>query len=433
MKQNKRFLLISCDAMIYEDLAYASTLPSFRRLMENGSRVNRVRSIYPTLTYPCHTTMLSGCMPDRHGICNNEMQAPGQEKAPWLWYHEPVRVPDLMDVCKAAGYTTASVSWPVTGRHPSVDWLVDEIWSSDSFPDTETAVNAFCEVYLDAGTSPELLESCVRAHMAKRILRTQPETGWFSTKVLCGIIRNYRPEVMALHIAPIDTYRHASGVFGPHVEKGLRDTDEMLSEILDALKDAGILGETDIVVTSDHGQIDTDRKVAPNVLFRDAGLIRTDSDGNVTDWDAWCFSAGASAQIRLRDPSDTKLREDVYALLSERLAEGDSGFSDIFTEDDLRKDRLAGDFSFVLESDGHTGFSASWNGGYMTRFSALAGKHGYHPDRGPSPTLICCGPSFRKGVVLERAELADGAPTWAELLGVELPNADGRILRELLK
>lgn len=433
MKKDKQFLIISADALISEDLEFASALPAFRYLLENGSRVSRLRSIYPTLTYPCHTTMLTGCLPDRHGVCNNEVQQPGVVSPPWLWYHDPVRVPDLMDVCKAAGYSTGSVSWPVTGNHPSIDYLVDEIWPYPIPADNGEAVAALRKTLLGAGTSPQVLADCAEDLLSLRMRRHQPETAWFSTTVCARMIRNYQPEVLTLHIANIDAYRHESGVYGPHIEQALRETDQMLTVLFEALEDAGIREQTDIVLTADHGQMDIDRKVAVNVLFREAGLIRTDAEGAVTDWDAWCFYAGTSAQVRLRDPGDTRLREIVFRLLTDRLAAGDSGFSAVYSEEDLKKDRLAGNFSFVLETDGHTGFSPAWTGDYLRPLPGPAGSHGFHPDKGPRPPLLCCGPSFRTGVVLEDADLADGAPTWAKLLGVELPDADGRVLEELLR
>ena len=433
MNKHPRLLLISADAMVYEDLRCAADLPTFRYLLENGSQVKRVRSIYPTLTYPCHTTMLSGCWPDRHGVWNNEAQVPGQEDVPWNWYHDPVRVPDLMDVCKAAGFSTGSVSWPVTGNHPSSDYLVDEIWPPASITDEAEAVRALRKIFLEAGTSEQVLEDCTAAYMARRVRRQQPDTAWFSTLVCAEMIRHYQPEVLTLHIANIDTYRHQSGVWGSHIDKAMRETDEMLATLFAALKDAGVWEDTNIVLTADHGQIDIDRKVSVNTLLREAGLIRTDETGAVTDWDAWCFYAGTSAQVRLRDPEDKALHDRVFSLLNDRLFAGDCGYAAVYTAEELKKEHLSGNFSFVLETDGHTGFSSGWTGNYFIPLPAVKGSHGFHPDKGPRPTLLCCGPGFRKGTVLEGADLVDGAPTWAKLLGAELPAPDGRVLKELLK
>lgn len=60
------------------------------------------------------------------------------------------------------------------------------------------------------------------------------------------------------------------------------------------------------------------------------------------------------------------------------------------------------------------------------------GSHGYHPDKGPKMAFIGRGPAFRKGAVLESARLQDQAPTYARILGVSLPDPDGRVMEELL-
>ena len=435
MNKRKRLLLISADALIFEDLKYASTLPNFRYLMENGSMVERLRSIDPTLTYPCHVTMLTGCRPARHGVWNNETQRPGDAHPPWNWYHDVVRCPDLMDVCKAAGYTTAAVGWPVTGNHPSIDYLVDEIWPFPTIDDTKQAVDALRERFLTSGTTQEVLETCTENWMEMRVRRKQPDTAWFSTIVCSNILRRYRPEVTALHIATIDTFRHEHGVFGEHIERALRETDGMLGMLFDALRDIGEFEHTDIVLTADHGQIDVDREVKPNVLFREAGLIRTDAEGRVTDWDAWCHYAGCSGQVILKHPEDKALRDRVEALLRARIAEGDCGIGKLRTvEETAREEKLSGNFSFVLDTDGHTRFSSDWKGALLRPFpDGAVGSHGFHPDLGPCPPLICCGPHFRQGVVLPRGTLMDGAPTWAHILGVQLPDSEGRVLSELLR
>lgn len=59
--------------------------------------------------------------------------------------------------------------------------------------------------------------------------------------------------------------------------------------------------------------------------------------------------------------------------------------------------------------------------------------HGYLPEKGPQPTFMAVGPSFRENVWLDSAAMIDEAPTFAALLGVPLPAADGKVLQELLR
>ena len=58
--KEKHLIVVSVDALVFEDLEYAKTLPAFGRLMREGSRIERIRTIYPSLTHPVHATMMSG-------------------------------------------------------------------------------------------------------------------------------------------------------------------------------------------------------------------------------------------------------------------------------------------------------------------------------------------------------------------------------------
>ena len=101
-------------------------------------------------------------------------------------------------------------------------------------------------------------------------------------------------------------------------------------------------------------------------------------------------------------------------------------------------EHLDGDFSFVLESDGYTSFSDSCKRPLvakldLTDFRFGRATHGYYPDLGPQPTLIAKGPHIKEGVVIDRRPIVDEAPTYAKLLGAELPDAQGTAIEEILK
>ena len=422
------------DAMVAEDLPNLAHLPAFSSFLENAARVERVRSIYPTLTYPCHTTMLTGVYPDRHGVTANEPFLPGEALLPWIFYHDSVRCRDLFDICKENGLTTASVGWPVTGNHPSVDWLVDEIWTIGREWNEQT----MREELLLSGTSGELFENAVAPHVHLRVPRRQPESSRFNANVSCEILRRYRPDVLAVHLGNFDSYRHKKGVFSDLTDRAAVESDEFLGEIIHTLEETGDAPTCNIVVTSDHGQMDCTRMVHPNILLREHGFITADDEGNITDWKAWCHSAGMSVQVYLRDPSDPSLAQEVRSLFERLCEEGVWGFSRIYTaEETEREEHLSGDFSFVLETDNYTKFRDNWTGPYVVPSplqltSNRTGSHGYHPSKGPCPVFLGCGPAFRKGAYLPTASLVDEAPTFAAVLGLTLPDPDGRVLRELL-
>ena len=90
----------------------------------------------------------------------------------------------------------------------------------------------------------------------------------------------------------------------------------------------------------------------------------------------------------------------------------------------------------MLESDGRTAFTDKWDEPALyprSESGRYRGKHGYEPEKGPQPVFLGRGPHFRPGAVIPKARVIDEAPTLARILGQEMPQADGRVLTELLR
>ena len=108
-----RVVVFSCDAMVAEDVEYLLKKDRFSELAKRAARVKTMRTIYPTVTYPCHTSMLTGCYPEKHGVTSNMKYIPGQLKnVPWNWFADAIKTPDIFTAAKQAGLKTASAFWP---------------------------------------------------------------------------------------------------------------------------------------------------------------------------------------------------------------------------------------------------------------------------------------------------------------------------------
>ena len=179
--------------------------------------------------------------------------------------------------------------------------------------------------------------------------------------------------------------------------------------------------------------------ISPNVYLAEAGYIKLDGDGRISEWSAYAKSAGASSHVYLKDPLNKALYDEVYASLSEMAEKGIYGFERVYTMEETReKYGLYADFSFVLETDGYTAFS-EWLSGPAVKainfgdYSTGKGKHGHLPDKGPQPVFIAKGPSFKNDVVVENGNILNHAPTIAAIFGIELRDSVGSVVREILR
>ena len=430
----RKLVVFSCDAMVYEDIEYLKGKSErFAKLLVGGSIVKRTRTIYPSVTYPCHTTMSTGCYPGKHTVVNNSVFRPGQLKnVPWRWFADAIAVPDIFTAVKKAGGTTACVFWPVTGCHEYIDYNLPEYW-----PQTPEETNK--EAFLRAGTTEKVWEECVEPFIGGVKIRSHPGTDDFLIEVACEMIRRYKPDLLMIHTGDLDSFRHRYGLFNDWTKRGSDDAERWLFDLMEAAKEAGVYDDTDFFLTSDHGQLEIVRNIKPNVVFTDNGLIEKNPDGTMKSFKAYCYSTGLSAQIVLSDPSDSVLWCRVYDLLNHMKDEGIYGISRVYTAEEIEEsDGLAGNFSFVIESDGYTSFSEDWNRPMvkaldLSDYRFGRATHGHYPDKGPQPVFFGIGPDIRAGVEIERRPTVDEAPTYAKILGVSLPDADGRPVDEMLR
>ena len=71
MERKRKLIVFSADAMVWEDVEYFKTLPNYKKYLAGGCMIEKVESVYPTITYPCHTTMATGVWPDKHKVPGN--------------------------------------------------------------------------------------------------------------------------------------------------------------------------------------------------------------------------------------------------------------------------------------------------------------------------------------------------------------------------
>jgi len=117
--------------------AHGAKVPHLRKFLHEGTYAQGVTGVIPTVTYPSHTTLMTGVWPAKHGILANQTFDPLQKNHEgWYWYAEDIRVPTLWDAAAAAGRTTASIQWPVTAG-AKINWNIPEIWRAGTSEDAK--------------------------------------------------------------------------------------------------------------------------------------------------------------------------------------------------------------------------------------------------------------------------------------------------------
>ena len=87
-------LMISIDGLRPGDVLDAKARgvddPNLQRIAHDGAYAEGVRNALPTVTYPNHTTLVTGAWPALHGIVNNTTFDPlRRDMDSWYWYSTP--------------------------------------------------------------------------------------------------------------------------------------------------------------------------------------------------------------------------------------------------------------------------------------------------------------------------------------------------------
>jgi predicted AlkP superfamily pyrophosphatase or phosphodiesterase len=421
-----RVVLISLDGFWADYLDDPrAPLPHLRALARRGARVDRMTVSTPSVTWPNHTTLVTGVSPRRHGVIANGMveKAPSGPAPlainPRHSKAEMCRVPTLYDVAHAAGLKTAEVNWPVTRHAPSLDF---------SFPDHPEAIrNSTPEV-------PTLL----------RVLNLleQPTDAAFSavgsatrdriwTEVATHLIRQSKPNLLLLHLLNTDGTQHAHGPQTTEAFTVLALADRYVGDVLEAIRTSGGEDRTTVVVTADHGFIRVTRQIRPNARLRARGLIR--GDGPDTQFDAQCISEGGVALVYVpgRAPDRTaRVRTALTGLEGvERILEP-AQYAEFGIPDPAANPQGP---DFVLCAAEGFAFTNDHTGEETVTLPRPIGTHGYlHTNPKMDALLVLGGRGIRKGARLERARNTDVAPTLAQLLRLRLPDTEGSPLASLL-
>lgn len=426
----QKLLVISVDAMHVEDISFARTLPGFAHILDRAC-VAEIEGIYPSLTYPNHAAQITGCAPARSGIYNNTQFRPGASPSEWFWDSRLLQVPTIFAAAQAAGLTTAAVQWPVTANEQHIDWLVPEIASPHLFPSVADQYRLT--------TNRQSFERYVLPHLDLVLpLGRKGRYLDFVDRVAPQILAEQRPDVMFVHLTALDFARHAEGAYGPHVEETLRRVDAALVSFLEVLEQTGDLERTNIVIVSDHGQIDVEQFTNLNALFAERGFLRTTEDGRLADYDVYCHDAGLSGQLFLAEDITPERRAEVERLLEELEADPRYRIDRIWTAAQTRHDYgLDGPFTWVVESEPGVMVTSGLNRRAVVvkgdeDFPPKKGAHGHAPRHGGQPVFIATGPGVVPGLDLGRRRMIDEAPTFAALLGIELPSADGEPMLDVL-
>jgi len=429
--------MISIDGMRPDYVTHADEhhlrIPNLRRMLAEGTHAEGVLGVFPTVTYPDNTTLVTGVWPVEHGILNNNLFDPQQKfSSAWYWYADQIKVPTLWDAVHAAHLHTASVGWPVTADAATIDALIPEYWRGTS---PGNAVNPDDRFLMNALSRPdgELLRIAQRTATPYMMGNDTSIAGdEVKTVYSLDILKQHKPEFMTIHLSSLDEEEHLHGPFSDEANSDLEALDGMVGRL--AAQELANFPNAVIAIVSDHGFAKVDHGTNLFVPFLEAGLIQTGKSASgameVKSWKAEPWPGGGMFAIMLYNPADTATRDRVKAMLDKLAADPNSGIEAILDRAAIASRGGFPDAAFVvtLKPGYYSGAALS---GALVPDTPLKGTHGYDPLTTPQmrASFFLSGKGVARGHDLGVIDMRQIAPTLASILGVPLPSAEQKELR----
>lgn len=398
-----KVVLISLDALFDQDLPLMRQQPFFGEFLAHASGCTHVRTVYPALTYPAHTTLVTGVDPRQHGIGHNQPHHPELEASmrPWYWDRAQVKVPNLFDAVKEAGGSCASVLWPVTGKTKSIRWNFPEVLALPGENQTWKM--------LRYGTPLWLLQMELR-HRSERVSLREPHLSDYATILLKDVIASHAPDLSAVHLVDLDDMRHHHGVFNRETRKAIQRLDHPAAEIWETMQHTPGMEGAALCLVSDHGQADVRETVSLGEALTRLGL------GSLFTVQSNGF--GAYLFFRQKEEETAHLGE-LTDFLRQHLAELRA--SAVYSAEDLAAMGAVEGVSLAVEAAPGVVYDDG-----LPQAKREKATHGFGPGHPAENCLFALrGKGIREGVWIPDMPMRDVAPTLAGILGVKMPQARG--------
>ena len=282
--KDRHVILISLDGFPAIALDNPRTpVPTLHRLVRDGARAAAVVPINPVVTWPNHTTYVTGVTPATHQVMFNGLltrDAAGLPKIePWRPKREMVKAPTVYDAAFAAGLTTAQVDWVAIHEPETITWAFAERPSPGGAIETEMVAAGL--------VTPGDIETFNKGTAA-----AWRDQVW--TEAAVHILERHRPNLLLFHLLALDSTHHTYGPGTLASTTAMAFLDAQVGRLLAALDRSGLAASTTVVVLADHGFRTARRTINPNVALRNAGLIRGEGPARQVE-------RGATAPVRPDD------------------------------------------------------------------------------------------------------------------------------------
>ena len=397
-----------------------------RALGERGAVADGMTTVFPSTTWPTHASLVTGVMPARHGVIANHILNRATRRAEDLT-GDPIydagallTAPTVYDRATAAGLTVAAIDWPATRHAPSLAFNLPFFKDQHVF-ETQSARAVWEEL---AAAGFPMTSQGDWALLPKRFMKDT-----MVADVASHVVERHAPDMLLVHFLCADSHQHLYGPRSAEAYWALEHIDTCIGRLLKGFPPV-LRRRTTVCIVSDHGFLPVERDIRPNVRLKHLGAVGGDGTAGFSGEACFVANSGAGSLYALDgDP-------DALDMLAGEIARME-GVAAMWPRGRFREVGLPSEHGMlpdvIFEAKPGYQFSDETTGEQENGAPKYRGTHGQRPDApGNLAFFLASGVGVAQHAKLARIESRDVAPTLAAILGVAMPDVEGRTLTEIL-
>ncbi|KAF0092149.1 MAG: type I phosphodiesterase/nucleotide pyrophosphatase [Fusobacteria bacterium] len=409
---NKKLIIISLDSLSEEDLEYLKLQENLKSLLPQGTLVTKVTPPFVTNTYPIHTSVITGCYPEKHGIIDNLVHDPGNDKPEWHWYRKYIKTTTLYDQANLRGQKTLSILWPVTAR-ANISYNMPEI-----FP-TKLHQNQKVMSLLNGSFFMQLIGFL--KYGGKLNGKRQPALDNFSVKMLTTTLEKKKPNLALIHLIETDSNKHKHGLKAKRTKESLKRMDSHIGTIMNTLNK--IDRNYNIIIFSDHSSLPIEKTINPNDYLKEL-KIKTPTKKGDKDWEAWFKTCGGTTFLYLKDKNNWALKDIIIEHFEILIKDKPEIFRRLLSQEEMKESGFLQKAAFGIEAPVGVEYHNDGN-----KFLA---NHGYtNQNEKYKVFYFIRGEGIRKNKKLEGGSLLDITQLACRQLKIKPWHMDGKLRKDI--
>ena len=221
-------------------------MPTIRKLAKSGAVAKGMITSFPSVTWPAHTSLVTGVQPAKHGVIGNSVWNRKLDRSvvyigdPELTKNEAVRMPTLYDAAHRAGLTCGSVIWPACNGADSLKWCIPDAGKPELHAKFTTPgfIAELAKEKIDAAKLGEWGWS--KEHSTERDV--------LYTRVTQYLLEKQRANLILVHLITPDGIEHAYGPHTPEAYQSVKESDQRVAEIWQTLEQPEFAGKATLFV-----------------------------------------------------------------------------------------------------------------------------------------------------------------------------------------